>query len=128
MAVGFHSFSFAENSMEILLFSFGPLVLRCSTGQCFISLSFLLYMLDIVECLEAGIYMIVHADDILVYVIDQNEDCARKKLHDTLARINTWCQANELSIEPAKCTAINFTCSRDPLNYFVNVVKIQSAD
>ena len=49
-----------------------------------------------------------------MYVIDQNEDCARKKLHNTLARINTWCQANELSIEPSKCTAINFTRCRDP--------------
>ena len=55
---------------------------------------FLLHMQDILACLEAGIYMIVYADDILVYVFDLNEDCARKKLHDTLARINTWCQAD----------------------------------
>ena len=75
---------------------------------------FHLYMRDIDETLEEGVRMIVYADDILLYVTDPDEDRARRKIQDTLARIHTWCMANELTIEPSKCTAINFTRRRDP--------------
>ena len=71
-------------------------------------------MLDIVETLEEGVHMMVYADDIFVYVINSNEDLARRKLHDTLSRIHTWCHANKLSIEPTKCSAINFSRRKDP--------------
>ena len=71
-------------------------------------------MLDISETLEAGVHMIVYADDIVLYVIDPNEDCARRKIQNTLARISTWCHANELFIEPSKCYAVNFSRCRDP--------------
>ena len=51
---------------------------------------FMLYMWDIVETLEDGVYMIIYADDILLYVIDLDEDRARRKIQDTLARISQW--------------------------------------
>ena len=58
--------------------------------------------------------MIIYADDLLVYVTDPNEDHARRKMLDTLARIRAWCLANELNIEPSKCQATNFSRRRDP--------------
>ena len=68
-------------------------------------------MLDICETLEAGVHMIVYADDIVLYVIDPNEDCARLKIQNTLPRISAWSRANEL-FEPNKCHAINFSRRR----------------
>ena len=85
-----------------------------SQGSVLSPFLFFLYTQDIVECLEIGIYMIVYVDNILLYITVQNEDCARKKLHDTLPRIYIWYQANEISIKPAKCIAINFTRCRNP--------------
>ena len=71
-------------------------------------------MLDICETLEAGVHMIVYADDIVLYVIDPNEDCPHLKIQNILACISTWCRANELFIEPNKCHAINFSRRRNP--------------
>ena len=41
-------------------------------------------MLDISDALEAGVHLIVHADDIVVYVSDLDEARAYRKLQDIL--------------------------------------------
>ena len=58
--------------------------------------------------------MIVYADDIVAYAIDLDPERARDKLINTLTRIVDWCAAHELSIEPTKSAAINFSKCRDP--------------
>ena len=65
-------------------------------------------MLDVGEVLDSGVFLIVYADDILLYVIGDDEDLARRKLQAILGRIRIWCQSNCLNIEPAKCSTINF--------------------
>ena len=57
--------------------------------------------------------MTIYADDLLVHVINPNEDHARRKMLDTLARIRDCYLANELNIEPSKCQAINFSRHHD---------------
>ena len=49
-------------------------------------------MLDVDEVLESGVFLIVYADDIFLYVIGDNEDLAYRKLPATLGRIHNWCQ------------------------------------
>lgn len=83
-------------------------------GSVLSPLLFLIYMLGISDTLEEGVYIIIYADDIFVYVIHPDEARGRQKLRDTLARIQLWCSANELAISPSKCSAINFSRRRDP--------------
>ena len=71
-------------------------------------------MLDVDEVLESGVFLIVYADDIFLYVIGNNEDLDHRKLPATLGRIHNWCQWNCLTIEAAKCSAISFTRRREP--------------
>ena len=58
--------------------------------------------------------MIVYADDIVLYAIDKEDMRAYQKMIGTLDKIKIWCQANDLSISPEKCSAINFSRRRDP--------------
>ena len=83
-------------------------------GSVLSPLLFLLYTIDISDALEAGVRLIVYADDIVVYVSDPDGSRAYKKLQDTLTRIQLWCRAHELTLEPTKCSAINFSRHRDP--------------
>ena len=47
-------------------------------------------MLDISDVLEAGVRLIVYADDIVVYVSDPDEAWAYKKLQDSLTRMQLY--------------------------------------
>ena len=73
----------------------------------------LLYMVDIGEILEESVFMIVYADDIVVYATDKEDERACQKMIGTLDRIKIWCQDNDLSISQEKCSAINFSLRRD---------------
>ena len=48
------------------------------------------WMLDISDVLEAGVRLIVYADDIVVYVSDPDEAWAYKKLQDSLTRMQLY--------------------------------------
>ena len=60
---------------------------------------FMLYMWDIVETLEDGVYMIIYADDILLYVIDLDEDRARRKF-------KTSSTASHGGAKPMNCASL----------------------
>ena len=64
--------------------------------------------------MESGVHMIVCADDIVVYAIDLDPERTHDKLINILTRIVDWRAAHEISIEPAKSAAINFSGYRDP--------------
>ena len=71
-------------------------------------------MLDISDELEAGIHLIVYADDIVVYASDSDEARTYMKLQDSLTRMQLWYRAHKLTLKPIKCSAINFSRRRDP--------------
>ena len=76
---------------------------------------FLLYIVDIAETLEESAFMIVNANDIIVYYnigIDKKDARSLEKVISTLDGIKTWCQVRGLFISQEKCSAIN--SSRDP--------------
>jgi len=72
-------------------------------------LLFLLYINDIVNCIESEYCkLVLYADDTNVFVIDVSRDAAIQKANSLLQKINEFMKSNLLHINMDKCCFIHF--------------------
>ena len=72
-------------------------------------LLFLLYINDIVNCINSGYcQLVLYADDTNVFVIDVSRDAAIQKANSLLQKINEFMKSNLLHINMDKCCFIHF--------------------
>ena len=71
-------------------------------------LFFILYINDLQRALDNNIKVRLYADDTVVYVSGKNVETLTRTLQLNLHRLNRWCRANKLTLNPAKTKMMCF--------------------
>ncbi|XP_053968294.1 uncharacterized protein LOC128869714 [Anastrepha ludens] len=62
-----------------------------------------------------GVYLVGYADDVAAVITARDLDAARRKFTQTMTKIKTWLDSQDLSLAPEKTELILFTRARIPV-------------
>lgn len=85
-----------------------PIIYGVPQGSVLGPLLFLIYINDIVNCIDASVKLVLYADDTNIFITDKDKNNLIQKANTVLKRVNDYMKSNLLHINVDKCCYMHF--------------------